>query len=87
MTGINLVIKKNATAEGKHYAILYSEIFGMHIAQVIDETTKVINTITESDKDKCFELLADYINSLGTVITAKETRPDEELVEMIKKLK
>lgn len=86
MTGLNLSIKLQ-DGSTKPYGILYSEFYGFHIAQVIDETVSVEKQITKATKEECVEELIEYINSIGIVTTMKVNTPDDFLIDSIKKLR
>jgi hypothetical protein len=85
MTGINLTIKKDGIT--KPYSILYAELYGQHIGQIIDETVTVIHQIIKSNVDECHNEIINFINSLGTVTWVGENRPDELLIKMITELR
>ncbi len=85
MTGINLSIEKNGIT--KPYAILYSELYGMYIAQIIDEKTLKIFEAVEKTKDECIDKITSKLNELGTIKHLAESPRDEYFIDMINKLK
>ncbi|UPT70215.1 MAG: hypothetical protein M0D53_14075 [Flavobacterium sp. JAD_PAG50586_2] len=85
MTGINLSIKKDGIT--KPYGIFYSQVLNFHIAQIFDETMKIIYNETSREQEDCFKNLLTAVDTLGIIITISESTPDEEFLNMIKKLK
>jgi len=85
MIGIDLIIEK-PDGEKFPYAILYSEVFEMHVAHMFDDTM-VETRITELDWDKFIAKVYAHINLLGTITYMKERKHDEKFAELIQKMK